>query len=645
MQDDLVFQSGQPQGFSTLTTTQWDGKPEPIIRELLQNCLDAAAEIDVEQAEVDFEIRRVPLDQVPGIQSYRGHFDDAVAQREAETQSRAEKRVIDRIRRILDTDTVRLLVCRDNGVGLDRDRMGRILTQGNTSKDKGGAGAFGIGHLTAFAGSDLRYVLYAGRWGDQDGEVHEIASGHAILASRALHNGEGGLGGDGFWLHGEEATLFHQSPYPDRAPPLLQEELDQLADTGSVVCIAGFNNFRSEADPAQAIAQVAAKNFLVAIWEGKMVVRVRDESGDETVVMRDTLGEILAQEKGKKRGAQTGRWLPGAQAYQAWQTLNGGVPFELQAGAPACILPLAAGKSKPESRVQVFRNGMWITNSADELEPRHFRTCKPFAAVVMVADGRLAELVRDAEGPEHRHLERSRLPRQDSMELLKRLRKIAAELRQQAGEEEVEDKFTPEGFLMLSGDVERKAEKVPSYRPRGGTSEKEKSATVSGRSDEEEDGVDPSERAGGPKTKHRQGAAPRQGRAVPGRMAYRASRNGEGTVDAVKVVWDPQGSTLSATDRLGVRVRVPSGSDQTCEQPLGPEWIPIREVRFEDGTTQLPKDNPREVALPHTARRFVVVLDEGHGDPKALSDPNVVEVDIVRRRAASTTRSAASSVE
>lgn len=623
--DDLVFQPGQPQGFSTLTTTQWDGKPEPIVRELLQNCLDAAAEIDNKQAEVDFDIRQVPLDQVPGISSYRNHFEEAVSQRQTEPQGRDEKRVIDRIRRVLARDSVRVLVCRDNGVGLDRDRMRRILTQGNTSKEEGGAGAFGIGHLTAFAGSDLRYMLYAGRWKD-DGELHEIASGHAILASRALRNGKhNGLGGDGFWLHGEEATLFNPSPYPDRAPPLLKEELDRVTDTGSVVCFTGFNNFRSKADPVQAIVQVAAKNFLVAIWEGKMVVRVRAESRPETVVTRDTLGEIIEQEKSKKRGAQSGRWLPGAQAYQAWQALKNGGLFELKDGTPVRIRRREARKGRPESRVQVFRNGMWITNMADALEPRHFKTCKPFAAVVMVADGKLAELVRDAEGPEHRDIERSRLSRQDSAELLKRFKKIADELREKVGDEEADDEFTPEGFVPISGNLERKAEKVPSYRPRGGTSEHD--ATVMDRTDKEAEGVDPQERRGikNYRKKRKAGAAPRAGRAVSGRLAYRASRNRAGSVDIVEVDWDPQGD-VPAANLLGVRVRVPSGSDQTCEQPLRPEWLPIREVCFEDGTTHLPKDNPLEVALPNTARRFVVLLD------KSLADPNAVEVDIVRRR-------------
>lgn len=309
--DDLVFPSGQPQGFSTLSMTQWDGNPEPIVRELLQNCLDAAAEDDRQEAEVNFAIRRVPLAQVPGVESYRKHFKEAVAERERDVgQGGAEKRVIDRIRRILDDGTTRVLFCRDNGVGLNPDRMKRLLTEGNTDKGKGGAGAFGIGHLTAFAGSDLRYVLYGGRCNDGDGEVKEVASGHAILASRARRDG-GGRGGHGYWLRGEEPTLFDPSPYPDRAPRLLRQELDRLDDTGTVVCVAGFNNFRGEDDPVQAIARVAAKNFLVAIWQGKMTVRIRGDDGNELVVSGDTLGEILERDKDQKRGEQVGgEWLP-----------------------------------------------------------------------------------------------------------------------------------------------------------------------------------------------------------------------------------------------------------------------------------------------------------------------------------------------
>ncbi len=102
MADDLHFPHGEVQGFSTLATTQWAANPEPVVRELLQNCLDAASEAGRETADVCFSIKTVPLDDVPGIDSYRQHFDQAVAERKQGEQSASEKQVIDRIGRILE---------------------------------------------------------------------------------------------------------------------------------------------------------------------------------------------------------------------------------------------------------------------------------------------------------------------------------------------------------------------------------------------------------------------------------------------------------------------------------------------------------------------------------------------------------------
>ncbi len=437
--DDLCFPPGEPQGFSTLAMTQWTGNPEPVVRELLQNCLDAADEAGRTKSEVSFSIKEVPLADIPGIEAYREHFEQAVAEREMGTQGVSEKQVIKRIRQILGGGggggSVRLLFCRDNGVGLDSGNIERILTQGNTAKGQSGAGAFGIGHLTAFAASDLRYVLYAGRSRDPAGNTKDMASGHAILASCKKYK----HGGHGYWLARTDSSrppdLFDPL-YPDKAPPLLLRELDCLGDTGSVVCITGFNNFRSDkADPAAAIARVAAKNFLVAIWNKKMTVTIRDEDDRETVVDHETLGTILERDKARKLGEQKGGWLPGAQAYQAWETLEQGERFMLGAGADAYVLPLGQHEARPLPRVQVFRSGMWITNDADALEPRRFRSNKPFAAVIMVESGGLARLVRGAEGPEHRGLDRQRLEPPDSKKLLALLQHIADQSPRKKGQE------------------------------------------------------------------------------------------------------------------------------------------------------------------------------------------------------------------
>lgn len=627
MKPDLLFKDGQPQGFSTLAVTQWDGHPEPVVRELLQNCLDAAVAAKRCTAEVHFTIRDIPPSDIPGIGSYREHFEEAVRQREGDKQGVVERQVIERIRKVLDAARVRILCCRDNGVGLNSERMGRVLTEGNTDKSGKGAGAFGIGHLTAFAASDLRYVLYAGR----SSRGNDIASAHAILASRALKGG-GGRGGHGHWLRGDDATLFDPSPYPDWAPPLLERELDRMEDTGSVVCIAGFNDFRDpDKDPVEAIARVAAKNFLVAIWRGRMVVRVQGIAGSEIVVDRERLRSVLEPGRMKKRGEQSGGdWLPGAQAYRAWQTLEEGEEFTLRAGAQVRFRHLQKSRGKRRSRVQVFRDGMWITQKADALQPWHFNGFNPFDAVIMVEDGKaerseLCRLVRGAEGPEHRGLARKRLSPPDNRKLLKRLQRIRDELRSKSGEVERDDEFEPVGFAVITGRKQRVAEVMRTYRPRRPPGN-ERKATELQPDRKSEIGIDPPRgNSGNTRRRKGRGASPRPGRGVPGRQTVLAVRNGKGTVDEVRVAWRPGGRT-GANSAFGVRVRVPSGSDATCNLPLPPEWLRIREILHEGGFAAPPDGDPFEVALPADSREFTVFL----GD--SASDPNAIEVDIVGRR-------------
>lgn len=615
-EDDLHFAHGEVQGFSTLAMTKWIANPEPVVRELLQNCLDAAGDARRQTADVVFSIEEVDLAEVPGIDSYREHFDQAVAEREQGRQNDPEKRVIDQIRRVLKRGTTtRVLFCRDNGIGLDDESIGRVLTEGNTAKDKAGAGAFGVGHLTAFAASDLRYVLYAGRSKDDAGNLRDVASGHAVLASYKKDK----RGGHGYWLRRRDLDsvpdLFDPK-YPDCAPPLLARELNGLDGRGTVVCVTGFNDFRAdESDSVMAIARVAAKNFLVAIWQKKMTVTIRRGEESETIICRDTLGSILEQDQNRKKAEQKGGWLAGAQAYQALEALENGQRFELTSGAEAYVLSLDSQHGRPRSRVQVFRNGMWITNNADQLEPRRFGATKPFAAVVVVESGELARLVRGAEGPEHRGLNRRRLDPQDNEKLRVALQKIAEELRSKAGKDEDSKEYTPDDFAMWS-DGNRGAERVGKYRPRAGTGRK-RGTSVEKAANEES--IDPTH-GNGNKRKQKAGAAPKSGRGVAGRMSWRAVRG----VHKMRVAWQPR-ENLSAKDSLGVRVRVPSGSDETCETPVPPTWLRIAEIRHSEGVAH-PTEDGFEVELPTSCRDFTIVL----ADP--ANDTNAMEVDLVRRR-------------
>ncbi len=632
MDGNLFFgKASEPQGFSTLVTTQWDGNPEPIIREMLQNCLDASVRAKRETSKVWFTIRQVPIKEIPGIEAYRNHFECAVHERNKGKQSEPERHVIKQIQTVLKGSHTQVLFCRDNGIGLNPDRMKGILTEGNTDKEEAAAGVYGIGSLTAFAASDLRFIHYAGR-SYSNGDLQDIASAHAVLASRP-DGQNGGLNADGYWLMGDHLDLFHQNPYPNKMPRLMQSEIDYLLDTGSVVCVIGFNNFRSEENPIEAISRVAAKNFLTAIWNGDMVVHIDDEeSSSEITVDRESLGPILKRRSDQKRAEQGGGWLSGEQAFRAWETLKWGrkLPF-MEQGVSGYFRSLEnVANPYSRSRVQIFRNGMWITNEADHLSPRHFHGCKPFDAVLEIDSdrGEVGKLIRRAEGPEHRGLHRKRLEKKDNQKLLKKLKDLASRLKKEAGQVKHTEEFTPIGFAMFRGDTEREAEKVPAYRPRRSPLEavEEKRGNESTPQPDNEAGgsVDPEP---GPNRRPKQPRrfTPKPGNSIRGRCSVRAIAETNGQIRQLRVMWRPPNKLRPTNNSLFVRVRIPSGSDETCEHPISPKWLRLSELR-QSGKVSKPENGNFEIELPQKEEPFTIVLSD------RVADANAIEVDVVGRR-------------
>ena len=159
---ELYFgQTHRPEGFTSAAVAQFDGSAEPVVRELLQNSLDAADQADEPVAEVRLVISEARRDELPGWSKYMSVFEAACQQRRSGNgvkPSQDERMVIERIRNASRSVTIPLLLCIDNGHGLNGVRMDSLLTPGNTSKGERGAGSFGLGHHAAFGASDLRYV-------------------------------------------------------------------------------------------------------------------------------------------------------------------------------------------------------------------------------------------------------------------------------------------------------------------------------------------------------------------------------------------------------------------------------------------------------------------------------------------------------
>lgn len=607
----LHFPDGHTrEGFTTLGMTAWDGDPEPVARELLQNCLDAAREAGREHADVHFTIERVPLEHIPGIAAYRRHFETAVREHGSSATGPATTG-IRRIRDALAAAETELLVCRDNGLGLNTERLDGLLGEGSSHKSQEQTGSYGIGHLTAFSASDLRYVLYAGRARDDDRALHDVASGHAILASA------GRAGAHGYWI--QQPSLFDPNRYPKAIPPVLAHHLEMTRDTGSVVCIVGFNGFREDDDSALLLRRAAAMHFLAAVHDGTMTVHVRDAVRGDSVVDRSALPVLLDGVREQRRSS-TG--LAGEFAHRAWRTLEEGELLTL-AGARVRFRPLDAGAQR-DSRVHFFRNGMWIASDVQQLRTGAFAGYRPFDAVVLLDQGELYDLVCGAEGPEHRGLTPKRLgDREQQVRLNALLRTLRDGLRDHAGEEELSQQFVPRGFASVRGETLREAERVRRrrFRPEAeGLPETPVTGPGAGT-------VVTGSNSGGTGTRSSHTAsAPGSGRAAHVQSTLVPRRGSAGKIESLSVRWRFRDDPPPAA--VGVRVLWPSGSDETCEAPLRPEWIRMLAIRDMDGAPLRESDRTEgvtELVVPPVTGGISIQL------AAAAPAQAVLALDIVRR--------------
>ena len=112
-----------------------------------------------------------------------------------------------------------------------------------------------------------------------------------------------------------------------------------------------------------------------------------------------------------------------------------------------------------------------------------------------------------------------------------------------------------------------------------------------------------------------------------GRLTVRANLGKDGTVTSLDTIGRPDSTRRIAGSYQAVRVRIPSGSDETCEQPFPPDWLQISKLVI-NGKSSTHGHSKYEARLPWGEVDFTIYLHES----TALTDPSAVEVDIVRRR-------------
>lgn len=474
-------------GFTPFSTAAFnDLPPARIVRELLQNSLDAAAEAGETIAQVRFQSESIRLRDLPDAEGYENAFREAVKYHKNNGDlSDAAQEVVDRIESALsalDAGEATLLSVVDNGCGLNIDGMNRLLADGSSGKSATASGSYGVGHLAPMALSDLRYTLYGGLTADGN----RIACGKAILAAhydygkKDLNDAKGYLI-EGF-QSGLDGELYNFLP-PQSHPKLLTKPLDAIGKKwghGCVVLMPAFNHFGSETSLWEIVSKVAAYNFAPAIHRKKLVITVQENGGEKQQRLDErTLKSILEQEQvrvyvARKDTLFTGLRPSGQNAYQILQALTDGtsrwvsvpitdqIPQALIGGDPhggsdnqdKARISLLAPSPNGSTRIDLFRNGMWITDSIPRLGAADFANHEPFHAVIEIDakdGGALHRLIRKAEGPMHDKLSFSLLSGPEKDELKQQFLQIADWISGQV-REVTSDAYTVNDFLdVVSG--------------------------------------------------------------------------------------------------------------------------------------------------------------------------------------------------
>ena len=414
---DLRFGPGTSGGFTPAGVAAFDNlRPAAVVREFIQNSLDAARNAGVRPAIVRFRLARVPRDMVPGIESYERAFAKAVETQEAMTGGPLigqAQLTAGTIRNALAQDEMDVLCVLDNGVGLNEQRMNALLSDGMSVKDGAATGTYGNGHSTAIPASDLRYLLYGGL--TEGG--HRIGAGHAVLASHYEAGKRHQRSGDGFYIRDFRAS--HETLYDyatgHQLPGLIAQALDVIeAETphGTAVIIPAFNHFLEEQGLWPMVSHAASANFFVAIEEGDLVVSVEDHRWGVDkypwTLDRSNLADVLDTHRDKRRAAA---FLNGRRAYEAHDVYQTGKRHLVETDAGAIEIRL---RENPDgiTRVDLCRNGMWITDRIPGVS-QSFADQVPFHAVLSLnaIEGRdLHDFIRIAEGPLHDAITIKRLP-------------------------------------------------------------------------------------------------------------------------------------------------------------------------------------------------------------------------------------------
>ena len=431
MSSELYFMIGPMEGFTgSALADKKEGYTNPI-RELLQNALDASREAHNNECKVNIYIETIPVSEIPHIEKYKEVLCKAI--KTAKKRGSYNKNVKQRIAPIGETlkkENLKVLLFTDDGIGMNPDRLDGMLEGGHSIKgDEESGGSYGVGNLSSYSLSLLRYVLYATKYKD-NGITKTLFTGSPILAGYQDENAK----------RGNRGRIVTKKPqdeknpkftYPNKPPAFIEPKMHAL-NTGTVIAILGLSeDWDNDAEYA------IVSNFFHAISHDRLSITIHKDGSSEKISYDQVEQLIDRKKEGKK--AMGENILSGKMVFQAWQTIqehNSQKTIELS-NADKVYVFIKNDKST-NSAIILVRNGMVVARHDHMLSVpienlRKEPDLEPFTAIIDVDKQeapKLFELVKNAEGPYHNRLQRNLLVEEDEKELKKLLKELSEKIKE-----------------------------------------------------------------------------------------------------------------------------------------------------------------------------------------------------------------------
>jgi hypothetical protein len=423
----LYFRIGETEGFtSKKLADKKNGYANPI-RELLQNSLDASKEAEREKCAINIYINSIDKNTIPHIRDYEESLNTIIKfQKKSGSYNHNSEQIVNTIQEGLNNNKLNFLMFADNGKGMSPDILNGLIGERSVKQGDGSGGSFGVGHLSPYFLSSLRYVLYSSKYRDKNNEkIKTLFSGVPILAGFEDENATRGATGR-ILEHTPTNENKPEFVFPTLYPEFIKDKMNNIIDTGSMVTILGLNkDWDKDADYA------IVSNFFYAINKKELTINIKNNDNSVSIDERD-IDKLLKESKDNKR-AMDGSILCGSDTYQVWLAVKNNEYkkiINLENNDKVCVY--VKNNIEANSVIALIRNGMLIarhdkmlSNEINNL--RKNEDFEPFSVVININDKecpKLFRLVKGAENPYHNKLEKNRLIKKDE----KRLKEIFKEV-------------------------------------------------------------------------------------------------------------------------------------------------------------------------------------------------------------------------